>query len=114
MQFLETIVVQRSQRTHASVFADASPQARVHRAAPPFLAVHGSHDSVIPVGEARAFVDALRATSVREVGFIVLDGAGLGFDMTDRHRTPLVNHAVAQFLEHAYRYGRTSPDRAVV
>lgn len=114
MRFLESIVVQRSQRTHPSLFAEASPISRVHRHAPPFLAVHGSHDSIIPVSEARDFVDAMRETSDREVGFIELTGAGHGFDMVDRHRTPMVNQSVERFLHHAHRTWQTSSRRAAV
>ena len=63
MEFLERVVVKRSQARHPEVFRAASPMERVHSFAPPFLAVHGSKDGLIPVGEVRAFVDRLRSVS---------------------------------------------------
>ena len=59
VDFLERVVVKRSIARHPEVFRDASPIARVHRNAPPFLVIHGSKDSVIPVEQARSFVDRL-------------------------------------------------------
>ena len=49
MGFLERVVVKRSQARHPEVFSAASPVDRVHSLAPPFLVVHGSNDSLIPV-----------------------------------------------------------------
>ena len=68
MEFLERVVVKRSQVRHPEVFDAASPVDRIHEAAPPFLVVHGSRDSLIPVGEARAFVEKLRSVSATTVG----------------------------------------------
>ena len=45
--------------------------------------IHGSGDSVIPVVQARSFVERLRAVSRSVVSYIELPGAGHGFDMTD-------------------------------
>ena len=61
VEFLERVVVKRSQAKYPEAFRRASPVARVTAAAPPFLVVHGSRDAVIPVAEAREFVDRLRA-----------------------------------------------------
>ena len=60
------------------MYRDASPIARVHRNAPPFLVIHGSKDSVIPVEQARNFVERLRAVSHSMVGYLGLPGAGHG------------------------------------
>ena len=87
MEFLERVVVKRSQVRHPEVFDAASPVDRIHEAAPPFLVVHGSRDSLIPVGEARAFVDKLRSVSAATVGYVELPGVGHGFDLVDGART---------------------------
>ena len=100
INFLERVVVQRSQVRHPDVFRAASPVDRVHTAAPPFLVVHGSRDSLIPVGEARAFVDKLRSVSVAPVGYAELPGVGHGFDLTDGARTAAVVAAIGRFLHH--------------
>ena len=86
VDFLERIVVKRSIARHPEVFRDASPIARVHRNAPPFLVIHGSKDSVIPVAQARSFVERLRSVSASLVGYVELPGAGHGFDMLDGPR----------------------------
>lgn len=64
-ELLERVVVRRRYSRHRDIFRSASPIARVRPDAPPFLVVHGTADTVIPVWQARAFVDALRATSQR-------------------------------------------------
>src|SRR3954469_14543421 len=78
LEFLERVVVQRSQARRPEVFRAASPMERVHSSAPPFLAVHGSNDGLIPVGEARRFVDRLRSVSDSPVCYIELPGVGHG------------------------------------
>lgn len=98
MEFLERVVVKRSQIRHPEVFRAASPVDRVHKAAPPFLVVHGSRDGLIPVGEARAFVHKLRSVSAAKVGYVELPGVGHGFDLTDAARTGAVVAAIGRFL----------------
>jgi hypothetical protein len=70
MEFLERVVVKRSQARHPEVFRAASPTERVHSFAPPFLAVHGSNDGSSPSGrrarsstECSPFPSPPRATS---------------------------------------------------
>jgi len=103
MEFLERVVVKRSQARHPEVFRAASPMERVHSFAPPFLAVHGSDDGLIPVGEARSFVDRLRSVSDATVGYIELPGGGHGFDLVDGVRTAPVVAAIGRFLHHVHR-----------
>jgi dipeptidyl aminopeptidase/acylaminoacyl peptidase len=85
------------------VFRDASPIARVHRDAPPFLLIHGSNDSVIPVEQAEIFAERLRAVSNSTVGYLELPGAGHGFDLIDGERAGVAAHATSLFLNHIYR-----------
>jgi acetyl esterase/lipase len=103
MEFLERVVVKRSQARRPEVFRAASPMERVHSFAPPFLAVHGSEDRLIPVGEARAFVERLRSVSESAVGYIELPGVGHGFDLIDGVRTAPVIAAIGRFLQHVHR-----------
>jgi acetyl esterase/lipase len=100
MEFLERVVVQRSQARKPEVFRAASPMERVHSFAPPFLAVHGTGDGLIPVAEARGFVDRLRSVSDSVVGYIELPGVGHGFDLVDGVRTAPVVAAIGRFLHH--------------
>lgn len=103
VDFLQRIVVQNSIRRSPEVFRDASPIERIHPQAPPLLAVHGSRDTVIPVEQARAFVDRLRRVSSAEVGYLELPGAGHGFDMTDGARTGTAVTAIGLFLNQIHR-----------
>ncbi|MCG5432024.1 alpha/beta hydrolase [Mycobacterium sp. MYCO198283] len=98
VDFLERVVVGRRIEKHPAVFRDASPIARVRPDAPPFLVVHGSGDTVIPVPQARSFVSTLRSVSSSPVGYIELPGAGHGFDMTDGVRTAAAATAITAFL----------------
>jgi acetyl esterase/lipase len=103
VDFLQRVVVKKTIARHPEVFRDASPIARVHRNAPPFLVIHGSKDSVIPVEQARSFVDRLRAVSQSMVGYLELPGAGHGYDLIDGERAGAAAHAASLFLNQVYR-----------
>ncbi|MBV9515201.1 MAG: alpha/beta hydrolase, partial [Mycobacteriaceae bacterium] len=87
VEFLERVVVRKRLARHPEVFRQASPIARVRADAPPFLVVHGSADTVIPVAQARAFAERLREASRSPVEYLELPGASHGFDMIDGART---------------------------
>jgi dipeptidyl aminopeptidase/acylaminoacyl peptidase len=103
MDFLERVVVKRPQWRNPEVFRDASPVARVQAEAPPFLVIHGDHDGIIPVQEARRFVERLRGMSASPVCYLELPGAGHGFDLTDGTRTSAAVRAIGLFLNHIHR-----------
>jgi acetyl esterase/lipase len=103
VDFLQRVVVKRSIARHPEIFHDASPIARVHRNAPPFLVIHGSKDSVIPVEQARSFVDRLRSVSTSLVSYVELPGAGHAFDLLDGPRAGAMAHATALFLNQVHR-----------
>jgi acetyl esterase/lipase len=103
VDFLERVVVKRTQRRHPDLFHAASPIARITPDAPPFLVVHGTADTIIPVAQARAFVEKLRATSRSIVGYLELPGGHHGFDMTDGPRTSVAATVIGLFLNEVYR-----------
>ncbi|MBV9350477.1 MAG: alpha/beta hydrolase [Mycobacterium sp.] len=103
VNFLERVVVKHTIARHPDVFRKASPIARVHPKAPPFLVIHGSKDTVIPVEQARSFVERLRAVSNSVVSYMELPGAGHGFDLTDGARTGAMATAVRLFLNQVHR-----------
>jgi acetyl esterase/lipase len=70
--------------------------------APPFLIVHGSHDSVVPAARARRFADRLRAVSTQPVAYAELPGAHHGFDLFHSPRFEAVIAAVAAFTTAAF------------
>ena len=101
--FLERVVVRRKQSRHPDLYEAASPIKRIHSAAPPFLLIHGDHDSIIPVGEARAFRDALRACSRNTVDYVELPKAGHAFDLVDSSHARRCAVETTRFLEATYR-----------
>jgi acetyl esterase/lipase len=103
VDFLEHVVVKRKIDRHPEIFRKASPIARTHADAPPFLVIHGSGDTVIPVQQARDFVEKLRSASRALVGYVELPGAGHGFDMTDGARTGSMATAIGLFLNEVHR-----------
>jgi len=103
VDFLERIVVKRKLNKHPDIFRKASPIQQVHPDAPPFLVIHGTGDSVIPVAQARSFVERLRAVSESVVGYVELPGAGHAFDMTDGARTGAASTAIGLFLNQIHR-----------
>lgn len=103
MGFLENVVVRKRHQHHPDLYRSASPMARIRPEAPPFFVVHGSSDSLIPVEQARSFVEQLRAVSRSAVGYLELPGTGHGFDMLDGSRTASTAMAIRLFLEQVRR-----------
>ena len=97
VDFLERVVVKRRIDREPELFRNASPIARVHAEAPPFLVIHGSGDTIIPVEQARSFVHTLRGASRSPVSYVELPGAGHGFDMTDGTRTGAMATAIGRW-----------------
>ncbi len=114
VDFLERVVVGRKITRHPEIFRKASPIARVHRDAPPFLVIHGSGDTVIPVAQARSFVDRLETTSAGPVSYVEFPGAGHGFDMTDGARTGAMAKAIGLFLNQIHRNSTARKAKAVI
>jgi acetyl esterase/lipase len=95
-------IVQQRIADAPEVFRAASPLWRVCSDAPPFFVLHGDNDTVIPVEEARAFVDALRAVSHSPVAYAELPGAQHGFDFFNTLHARNCAQAVHGFLDAVY------------
>jgi acetyl esterase/lipase len=80
-------------------YREASPLDRVGPHAPPFLIVHGTHDSLVPPGEAHHFVEALTRESRSEVVHLEVAGAQHAFDVLAGARVRAVVGAVTGFAE---------------
>ena len=114
VDFLERVVVRRKMSKHPEVFRKASPIARIHKDAPPFLVIHGTGDGVIPVEQARSFVERLRAVSHSVVSYVELPGAGHAFDMIDGARTGSMATAIGLFLNQIHRSRSLTGAKAVI
>jgi acetyl esterase/lipase len=102
VSLLERYIVQQRIADAPQVFRAASPLWRVCSDAPPFFVLHGDNDTVIPVEEARAFVDALRAVSHSPVAYAELPSAQHGFDVFNSAHARNCAQAVHGFLDAVY------------
>lgn len=107
--FLERLVFKARLAEARDVFDKASPMSRVHAGAPPFLVVHGTHDTLVPVAEARHFVELLREASQAPVAYLELPQAQHAFEVFSSARTAHVIRGVARFL--AYVHSRYQVSR---
>ncbi|MCW2958293.1 MAG: alpha/beta hydrolase [Solirubrobacterales bacterium] len=106
-------LVFRVRRQHAPErYRDASPRFRIHPEAPPFFVVHGSSDSLVPVQDARRFVEELRETSEQPVLYAEMVGGQHAFDVIPSWRTAPVIEAIERFLTATYLARRTPGEGA--
>jgi acetyl esterase/lipase len=83
-------------------FRAASPLSRVTSDAPPFFVLHGRNDSLVPVADARRFVQALREVSSEPVVYAEISGAQHAFDIFPSVRSAHVVRGVERFLDWTY------------
>jgi acetyl esterase/lipase len=95
---LARVVMKTSLATHREQWEQASPLHRIHADAPPFFVVHGSHDSLTPVEEARLFVEMLRKTSHEPVCYAEVPGAQHAFELFHSLRSAHAVCGVERFL----------------
>lgn len=100
--FLERMVVKSKRSEDPETWKLASPQALVSADDPPFFVLHGAHDTLVNVEEARRFVAKLRAASESPVVYAELPGAQHAFDIFPSLRTGHVIRAVERFLDYVY------------
>lgn len=102
-------LVFRVRRKHApDRYRAASPRFRMHEHAPPFFVVHGSRDSLVPVQDARTFVEELRELSEQPVIYAEMVGGQHAFDIIPSWRTAPLIEAIERFLTATYRARRTA------
>lgn len=112
-RLVERWIVKLPFAENRDVYAKASPVTHVREDAPPFFVVHGSHDSLIPVPEARRFVERLRAVSRAPVLYAEMKGGQHGFDVFPSYRTARVVEGVERYLTGLHRQYRQGTEPAV-
>jgi acetyl esterase/lipase len=85
-----------------AVAEDATPLLHVHEDAPPFFVIHGTHDSLVPVAEARELVRRLREVSSSPVLYAELPGGQHAFDVFASIRSAHVIRGVERFLRYVH------------
>ncbi len=108
----ELAVIGKSKRRAPELFRDASPVSHVRADAPPFLVVHGTHDSLTSVEEARFFVTQLREISKSPVAYVELPYAQHAFEVFHSPRTLHAIRGVHRFARalHAQRERGLTPE----
>jgi len=101
-QLLERQVMKAARHEAPEAYEQASPMSRVHAQAPPCFIIHGDLDTLVPVGEARHFVELLRQTSSNPVVYAEIPGAQHAFEIFPSLRTTFVIHGVERFLAYVY------------
>jgi acetyl esterase/lipase len=115
---LEKHVIKQPFDSAREIFDEASPMSHVRADAPPFFCLAGTNDTLVPVKQARTFVERLRAVSQRPVVYAEFPGAQHAFDIFSSIRANATAQAVERFLgvvygEHKRARGE-DPDAEVV
>lgn len=112
-RLLERQVMKATLAEEPELFRSASPIHRITPAAPPFFVIHGESDTLVPIAEARAFVDAFRKTAKAPIAFATIPGAQHAFELFPSVRSQLARNGVERFLEILRsRRAATAPERA--
>ncbi len=96
--FLAPKVYKTAWAEDPDAFESTSPILRITPDAPDFFVLHGSHDTLVPVDQARLFVDRLREVSKGSVVYSELPGTQHAFDVFVSVRSSHVVRAVDRYL----------------
>jgi acetyl esterase/lipase len=114
LPFLEQRVFKTALAQDRTRWEQASSISHVSPDAPPFFVLHGTNDSLVPVEQARTFVDELRKTSTSPVIYAELPLAQHAFEVFPSVRTHHTVHAVERFLAVVRsEHGGATPAEAV-
>ena len=106
--FLAKWVMKTTWEEDPQVYQDASPILRITPDAPDFFVIHGAHDTLVPVDQARQFVARLRERSKRSVVYAELPGAQHAFDIFPSIRSAHIVRAIDRYLHwHWNQHRRT-------
>ena len=100
---LEKRVMKGSLEEDPEAYERGSPIACAGRHAPPFFVIHGDTDTLVPIGQARRFVERLREVSDEPVLWAEIPGAQHAFECFWSVRTHRVVDAAARFADHLAR-----------
>lgn len=98
MKDLLELVFKSKLSTDRARWEQASPISHIGSHAPPMFMLHGVNDSLVPVEQARTFVDELRKESTNHVVYGELPGAQHAFEILPSVRSYAAAHAVERFL----------------
>jgi len=101
-RFLERSVMKTKLAEDPEGWAKASPIDRITPDDPPLFVIHGSNDTLVPVAEARHFVEKYRATVDEPLVYAELPGAQHAFDLFPSIRSAHVVRAIERYVDYMY------------
>jgi len=96
--FLAPYVLQKRWADAPAEFEAASPVLRITPEAPDFFVIHGAHDTLVQVDQARLFVQRLLEVSKKSVVYAELPGAQHAFDLFPSIRSAHIVRAIDRYL----------------
>lgn len=96
--FTGPIVFKQKFKDNPTVFEQASPIVRITPDAPDMLVVHGAHDTLVDVNQARLFVARLKEVSRNTVTYLELPGTQHAFEVFPSVRSEHVVRGVERWL----------------
>ena len=96
--YLAPRIVRRRWAEAPEIFEAASPILRITPDAPDFFVLHGTRDTLVPIEQARLFVERLRSKSKRSVVYAELPGAQHAFDVFPSIRSAHIVRAIDRYL----------------
>ncbi len=104
--FLTRVVMKRSPAEDPQLWHDASPIDWIDGDEPPFLIIHGEHDTLAPPAGARMMAELLEKVG-SPVGLAMLPGAQHAFDVFASIRTAHTLDAIVEFTERLHARARS-------
>lgn len=109
IRFIEDGVMKTRVADDPESYRAASPLHNVSADAPPFLVIHGTHDSLVALAHGRALYQRLRAVSNQPAVYFEIPGAQHAFDMFASPRSEHVKFGIAQFLTWCHETRTVTP-----
>ena len=106
--FVAPKVMKKRWKEDPEAFEAASPILRITPDAPDFFVLHGVHDTLVNVGQARLFVERLRQVSKKSVVYAELVGTQHAFDVFPSIRSAHIVRAIDRYLHWHWNSSRNS------
>ena len=98
-RFMRGKVLHETVEENPELWELGSPLSQIHPDVPPFMIMHGSHDSLALVSEGRVFSEHLRQQSTQPVAYVEMPGAEHAWDTVHSLRTEHSIDGIHRFLE---------------
>jgi len=98
-RFMRGKVLHQTVEENPELWELGSPLSQIHPDVPPFMILHGSHDSLALVSEGRVFSEHLRKQSTQPVAYVEMPGAEHAWEVVHSLRTEHTIDCVHRFLE---------------